>query len=214
MSLYQQLQERELNQKPIRIGLIGAGKFGAMYLAQIPRTPGVHLVAIADLSPEAARTNLRRVGWDIARTQANSIEAAIQEGTCFITDDWTKLVNSDQIDVIVECTGNPIAAVEHCLKAFAQGKHVVNVTVEADAFCGPLLAKKAKEANVIYSLAFGEGSALLGGLAKAWMRGVELVAVDVAVGDHHQQHQPVQRDGELRIAIGGAKRVHETILTQ
>jgi predicted homoserine dehydrogenase-like protein len=161
MSLYQQLQERELNQKPIRIGLIGAGKFGAMYLAQIPRTPGVHLVAIADLSPEAARTNLRRVGWDIARTQANSIEAGIEEGTCFITDDWTKLVNSDQIDVIVECTGNPIAAVEHCLKAFAQGKHVVNVTVEADAFCGPLLAKKAKEANVIYSLAFGDQPALI-----------------------------------------------------
>jgi len=140
MSLYQQLQERELNQKPIRIGLIGAGKFGAMYLAQIPRTPGVHLVAIADLSPEAARTNLRRVGWDMAKTQANSIAAAMQDGTCFITDDWTKLVNSDQIDVIVECTGNPIAAVEHCLKAFAYGKHVVNVTVEADAFCGPLLA--------------------------------------------------------------------------
>ncbi len=161
MSLYQQLQERELNQKPIRIGLIGAGKFGAMYLAQIPRTPGVHLVAIADLSPEAARTNLRRVGWDITKTQANSIEAGIQEGTCFITDDWTKLVNSDQIDVIVECTGNPIAAVEHCLKAFAQGKHVVNVTVEADAFCGPLLAKKAKEANVIYSLAFGDQPALI-----------------------------------------------------
>ena len=161
MSLYQQLQERELNQKPIRIGLIGAGKFGAMYLAQIPRTPGVHLVAIADLSPEAARTNLRRVGWDMARTQANSIAAAMQDGTCFITDDWTKLVNSDQIDLIVECTGNPIAAVEHCLKAFAQGKHVVNVTVEADAFCGPLLAKKAKEAKVIYSLAFGDQPALI-----------------------------------------------------
>jgi predicted homoserine dehydrogenase-like protein len=161
MSLYQQLQEREVNENPIRIGLIGAGKFGAMYLAQIPRTPGVHLVAIADLSPEAARTNLRRVGWDIAKTQAKSIETAIQEGTCFITDDWTTLVNAAQIDVIVESTGNPIAAVEHCLQAFAHGKHVVNVTVEADAFCGPLLAKKAKEANVVYSLAFGDQPALI-----------------------------------------------------
>jgi predicted homoserine dehydrogenase-like protein len=57
------------------------------------------------------------------------------------------------IDVIVECTGHPIAAVDHCLEAFAHGKHVVNVTVEADAFCGPLLARKAAEAGVIYSLA-------------------------------------------------------------
>ena len=51
MSLYAQLQRREAEGRPIRIGLIGAGKFGSMYLAQIPRTPGVHLVAIADLSP-------------------------------------------------------------------------------------------------------------------------------------------------------------------
>ena len=111
MSLYQQLQERERQQNPIRVGLIGAGKFGAMYLAQIPRTPGVHLVGIADLSPDAARENLKRVGWDLSRTQSNSIESAIAENSCFITEDWTKLVNADQIDVIVECTGNPIAAV-------------------------------------------------------------------------------------------------------
>ena len=63
MNLYTKLQQRAAEQRPVRIGLIGAGKFGAMYLAQLPRTPGVHLVAIADLSPDLARTNLRRVGW-------------------------------------------------------------------------------------------------------------------------------------------------------
>ena len=51
MSLHAQLQRRQADGKPIRIGLIGAGKFGSMYLAQIPRTPGIHLVGIADLSP-------------------------------------------------------------------------------------------------------------------------------------------------------------------
>ena len=54
MSLHAQLQRRQAEGEPIRVGLIGAGKFGSMYLAQIPRTPGVHLVAIADLSPAAA----------------------------------------------------------------------------------------------------------------------------------------------------------------
>ena len=53
MSLHQQLLRRAAEQRPIRVGLIGAGKFGSMYLAQIPRTPGVQLVAIADLSPTA-----------------------------------------------------------------------------------------------------------------------------------------------------------------
>ena len=66
-----------------------------------------------------------------------------------------------RIDIVVECTGNPIAAVEHCLEAFRQRKHVVNVTVDADALCGALLARKAAEAGVVYSLAFGDQPALI-----------------------------------------------------
>ena len=161
MNLYTKLQQRAADNKPIRIGLIGAGKFGSMYLAQIPRTPGVHLVGIADLSPDAARSNLSRVGWNVERTQARSLDEAVKLGNTFITEDWRALVMHPAIDVIVECTGHPIAAVEHCLAAFNHGKHVVNVTVEADAFCGPLLARRAAEKGVVYSLAFGDQPALI-----------------------------------------------------
>jgi len=161
MNLFTKLQQRAAQNKPIRIGLIGAGKFGTMYLAQIPRTPGVHLVGIADLSPAAARANLVRVGWPAERTQAASLDAAVKSGSTHVGDDWQALVRHPAIDVIVECTGNPVAAVDHCLEAFAQKKHVVNVTVEADAFCGPLLARKAAEAGVVYSLAFGDQPALI-----------------------------------------------------
>jgi len=161
MSLHQQLLKRQADGNPIRVGLIGAGKFGSMYLSQIPRTPGVHLVGIADLSPAVARTNLARVGWDVARTEATSLDAAIKNGDTHITEDWKALVSHPSIDVVVECTGHPIAAVDHCLEAFAHGKHVVNVTVEADAFCGPLLARKASEAGVVYSLAYGDQPAMI-----------------------------------------------------
>ena len=161
MSLYTRLQQRAAEGRPIRIGLIGAGKFGSMYLAQIPRTPGVQLVAIADLSPDAARVNLARVGWKPERTAARSVQEAIKTGSTWITDDWQAVTREPSIDIVVECTGHPIAAVDHCLDAFAHGKHVVNVTVEADAFCGPLLAHKAQQAGVIYSLAFGDQPALI-----------------------------------------------------
>jgi len=161
MSLYTRLQQRAAEGRPIRIGLIGAGKFGSMYLAQIPRTPGVQLVAIADLSPAAARVNLERVGWDPARTAAGSVQEAVKTGNTWITDDWQAVTREPSIDIVVECTGNAVAAVDHCLDAFAHGKHVVNVTVEADAFCGPLLAHKARQAGVIYSLAFGDQPALI-----------------------------------------------------
>ncbi|MFT0546488.1 NAD(P)H-dependent oxidoreductase [Allopusillimonas ginsengisoli] len=161
MSLYQKLQQRAEEGRPVRVALIGAGKFGAMYLAQVPRTPGVHVVAIADLSPVAARANLQRVGWKAERAQAASMEQALAQGSTWITDDWQSLMSEDAIDIIIECTGNPIAAVTHILAAFEHGKHVVNVTVEADAFCGPLLARRAAEARVVYSLAFGDQPALI-----------------------------------------------------
>ncbi|MBP5990153.1 MAG: Gfo/Idh/MocA family oxidoreductase [Piscinibacter sp.] len=161
MNLHAKLLQRQAEGRPVRVGLIGAGKFGSMYLAQIPRTPGVHLVGIADLSPSAAQANLARVGWEAQRTQAGSLAEAVKTGATHVADDWRSLVRHPAIDVIVECTGNPVAAVEHCLAAFKEKKHVVNVTVEADAFCGALLAQRAAEAGVVYSLAFGDQPALI-----------------------------------------------------
>lgn len=161
MSLHRQLLQRAAEGRPIRVGLIGAGKFGAMYVAQIPRTPGVHLAGIADLNVPVARSNLKRVGWPEEQYSAASLEDALKHGTTHISEDWQALVRHPAIDVIVECTGHPIAAVDHCLAAFAHGKHVVNVTVEADAFCGPALAQRAAAAGVVYSLAFGDQPALI-----------------------------------------------------
>ena len=161
MSLHHKLLQRAEEGRPIRIGLIGAGKFGAMYLAQVPRMAGVHLVGIADLSPDNARASLARVGWKPEQSAAASAQEALQKGTTWITDDWQALVSHPQIELIVECTGNPMAAVDHILGAFEHGKHVVNVTVEADAFCGPLLARKAAQAGVVYSLAYGDQPAMI-----------------------------------------------------
>jgi predicted homoserine dehydrogenase-like protein len=161
MNLHAKLQQRAAAGKPVRVGLIGAGKFGSMYLAQVPRTPGVQVVAIADLSPAGARRNLARVGWPEEASGAKSIDEAVAKGRTHVGEDWQALVSHPAVDVVVECTGHPIAAVEHCLAAFKHGKPVVNVTVEADAFCGPLLARRAAEAGVVYSLAFGDQPALI-----------------------------------------------------
>ncbi|HEU4925213.1 MAG TPA: Gfo/Idh/MocA family oxidoreductase, partial [Burkholderiales bacterium] len=158
MNLYSKLKQL---QKPLRIGLIGAGKFAAMYIAQVPKTPGVHLVAIADIAPDYARENLKRVGWTSERYGAASIDQAIKTGQSHLSDNWEALVAHPGIDIVIEATGNPPAAVEHVLFALKNKKHVVMVTVEADAFCGPLLARKAAEAGVVYSLAYGDQPALI-----------------------------------------------------
>src|SRR5512147_3153073 len=117
MNLHAKLQQRAAEGRPVRVGLIGAGKFGSMYLAQVPRTPGVQLVAIADLSPANARANLARVGWQAEQTQAPDIAQALKTGATWITEDWRAVVTHPQIDIVVECTGNPVAAVDHILEA-------------------------------------------------------------------------------------------------
>src|SRR5258706_16095087 len=186
MNLYAKLQERKDN--PLRIGLIGAGKLATMSLAQVPKTPGIRLVGIADLAPDNARANLARVGWPAELVQRTPI-----------SDDWRKLVASPDVDIVIEATGNPIAAVEHALAAFEQGKHVVNVTVEADSFCGPLLAQKAAEAGVVHSLAYGDQPALIcdpvdrartagfpevaAGRGNKWVRPIPPSPPETALGD-------------------------------
>src|SRR5207245_10683817 len=112
-------------------------------------------VRIAERAPANAGASRERVGWRQEHYAAAAVEVALKERRTRVSEDWRALVEHPAVEIVVEATGNPIAAVEHALAAFRNGKHVVMVTVEADAFCGPLLAKKAKEAGGVYSLAYG-----------------------------------------------------------
>jgi len=191
MNLYAKLLARKEN--PLRIGVIGAGKFAAMYLAQVPRTPGVHLVGIADLNPANAKANLERTGWTAGQYGAASLDAALKERRTHVGEDWRALVQHPAIDIVIEATGNPIAAVDHALEAFRNGKHVVMVTVEADAFCGPMLARKAAAAGVVYSLAYGDQPALICDLVD-WARAAGFPVVAAGRGHkwlpHYAQSTP------------------------
>jgi predicted homoserine dehydrogenase-like protein len=195
MNLFQKLRQRE---KPLRVGLIGAGKFAAMYLAQVPNTPGIRLVGIADLAPDNARANLARVGWKPELIQRTPI-----------SEDWEALVADPEVDIIIEATGNPPAAVEHALAAFRSGKHVVMVTVEADAFCGPLLARKAAQAGVVYSLAYGDQPALICELVD-WARAAGFPVVAAGRGHkwlpHYAQSTPETVWGYYGLTPEQAKR--------
>ena len=169
MNLFKKLQERAAAGNPIRVGMIGAGKFGTMFLAQAVRIPAIHIVGVVDLNPGAAKSNMKLVGWSDEAHSAASIDDAAISGKTYVSDDWQTLIAHPAVDIVIEATGNPLAAVTHCLAAFAQGKNVINVTVEADAFCGPGLARKAAEAGVIYSMAYGDQPALASDLVD-WAR--------------------------------------------
>jgi predicted homoserine dehydrogenase-like protein len=155
------LLEREAAGRPITVGLIGAGKFGTMFLTQVRRTCGMHLVGLADLDVARARRQLRLAGWSDQAFAAASLSDALKARATHVADDAAALIACPQIEVIVEATGVPEAGIRHALSAIAHGKHVVMVNVEADAVAGPLLARRAKAANVVYSLAWGDQPALI-----------------------------------------------------
>ena len=138
--------------------LVGAGKFGSMFLSQVPTTPGLEVAAIADLDPERGRAACQAVGWDDARIAATRF-----------TDDAPAAIARGDSEVVIEATGSPAAGIAHARAAFSAGKHVVMVNVEADALCGPLLAEEARRAGVVYSLAYGDQPALTAELVD-WAR--------------------------------------------
>jgi len=148
MNLHHLLAKRHAAGKPVRVALIGAGKFGSMFLSQVPHTQGLEVPVIVDLDPERAREACRTVGWDAARIAATKF-----------TDDGAAAM-AGNIDVIVEATGNPAVGIRHARAAIAAGRHVVMVNVEADVLAGPLLAEEARAAGVVYSLAYGDQPAL------------------------------------------------------
>ena len=109
MNLHQVLLDRASAGRPIRVGLIGAGKFGSMFLAQAARTPGMHIMGIADLSPARAQAATTQVGWPAERTTARTAVDALRQGTTWITDDAAALIAADGIEVIIDATGSPAA---------------------------------------------------------------------------------------------------------
>jgi len=158
MNLFSKLQAQAVQGRPVRAGLIGAGKFGSMFLSQVPTTPGLEVTAIADLSTQRAQAAMAAVGWDAERA----------ERTTLLTD-GKELAARDNVDVVIDATGSPEAGILHARAAIAAGKHIVMVNVEADVLAGPLLAAEARAAGVVYAMVYGDQPALTAELVD-WAR--------------------------------------------
>jgi predicted homoserine dehydrogenase-like protein len=145
MNLHSMLLDREAAGNPVRVALIGAGKFGTMYLSQAGRTPGIQIAALVDLDPARAKAACARAGI----------------GAPLISDDSMAVIAGDDVDVVIDATGSPAAGIAHALACCEHGKHIVMVNVEADVLAGPLLAGRARQAGIVYSLAYGDQPALI-----------------------------------------------------
>ena len=149
MFLEKKINELIDNKKTVNVTLIGAGKFGSMFLSQAPHTKGLNVFTICDLNIDKAKKACREVGWN--EDQINNI---------IFTEDFEKAINNDEVDVVVEATGHPSSGIKHARTCFKYGKHVIMVNVEADVLAGPSLSAEANSAEVVFSMAYGDQPSL------------------------------------------------------
>jgi predicted homoserine dehydrogenase-like protein len=160
-SLLQELAARAESGNPLRVGVIGAGKFATMFFSQARRLPGLHLLGIVDLARDKAVQALKRARWPAEQYAAKHFQEAFKNGSTCLSEDSGALLSAEGLEVVVEATGDPVAGIGHALRAIEHGKHLVMVNVEADVVAGPLLAQRATQAGVVYSLAYGDQPALI-----------------------------------------------------
>ncbi len=188
MNLHALLAKRAEQNKPVRVGVIGAGKFSSMFLSQARFMPGLQVAAIAELEPEKALSACKRTGWPdnalVHAATADGINDAAAKGKTAVTTDSTALIAAD-LDVVLEITGVPEAGALHAWKSLEAGKSIVMVNVEADCLVGPALRKKADQEGKVYSMAYGDQPALIAEQVD-WARAIGLEVVCAGKGTRYQ----------------------------
>lgn len=168
------LSKRIAEHGPVRVGVIGAGKFGSMFLNQVPFSPHLAVAVIADLDPDRARAACRNVGWPDERISQTRF-----------TSDGMDLIADPTVEVVMEITGSPAAGCAHALAAAQHGKHIIMVNVEADVLAGPVLAAAHRSAGTVYSMASGDQPALVCEIVD-WARTCGLEIVCAGKGTRYQ----------------------------
>ncbi|AWM17053.1 SAF domain-containing protein [Bacillus inaquosorum] len=165
MSIYQQLLERERANEPIKVGVIGAGQMGFGMIGQISHIPGMSVTGISDINIEAAER---------AANYYNS--QASRKESIMVTNDFREVIQSANIEVIVDATGVPEVGANISLEALRSKKHLVLLNVEVDITIGSVMHQMFTNAGLVYSGSAGdEPAATLELFEFAKMMGMEVL---------------------------------------
>jgi predicted homoserine dehydrogenase-like protein len=168
MSIFTDLQRRQLAGRPIRVAVVGTGYFGGALVRQMAKMPGLVPAVAANRTLERAVAALRSAGVDPSLIRlcddAGPAQAALDEGCYVATRSLDLPAHIDGIDVVMEATGDMLVGARVALEAIRRGKHIVAANTEVQATVGPILKSKADAAGVVYSDVDGDQPGILKGL--------------------------------------------------
>jgi predicted homoserine dehydrogenase-like protein len=153
------LRQRAEENRPVRVGMIGAGFMGRGVANQIINSvPGMELVAIYNRTIDRAIAAFHEAGVaEVAFPDSRSaLEQAIREGRPAVSDDPFLVSQADGIDVLIEVTGAVEFGARVVLEAIRNGKHVVSMNAELDGTAGPILKTYADRAGVVLTACDGD----------------------------------------------------------
>lgn len=163
--VYHHLYKTFAKKKHVRVGIIGAGNYGTAIATQDPYTPLMSVIAVADISLDAAKAAYVKAGIEPSTVvyceTAAEAQAAIEHGKRIYTDKCELIAEIAAVDIVCEATGVPEASANYALKAIGNGKHVAMITKDCDVTIGPILKKLANDAGVVYTPVDGDQHGLL-----------------------------------------------------
>lgn len=150
MTLYGKLLQREKDNQPIKVGVIGAGQMGHGMIAQISTIPGMAVTGVSDINLEAANT----------AAEAYNASASTQV-EILTTTDYKEVINSDQVEVIVDATGVTEIGAKIAWETLLAKKHLVLLNVEIDITIGSIMKKLYTAADLVYTGSDGDEPAAI-----------------------------------------------------
>ncbi|MCD4670439.1 MAG: NAD(P)-dependent oxidoreductase [Actinomycetia bacterium] len=184
LGLNKKLKDLQSRGGSIRVAIVGMGQMGSSMTAHLKTLPGMDVIAAASRDVNSAAKILKSIGLDAEdmalvesgikvspenadletikaggadrSSMKKQISSAIASGRTIVTDEIGILTGIEEVDVVVDATGNTEAGAQIAFSAINNKKHVVTFNVEADTTIGPLLKKMADNAGIVYTLAAGD----------------------------------------------------------
>jgi predicted homoserine dehydrogenase-like protein len=153
------LARRLADGNPVRVAMVGAGYMARGIALQIlTAMPGIRLVAVSNRTLSGALRAYRDGGVEPggAVSTVADLERAIGENRYVVTDDPTLLCEAEQVEAVIETTGDVEFGTQVALRAIRNGKHIILLNAEVDATVGPILKVHADRAGVVYTYTDGD----------------------------------------------------------